>query len=1233
MRDPSVRPVKPLIKTPDGFDLVVATLNINGVINKREQLELAIHEKGIHLLGLQETLETSTRRPVTLHGMTTFRTLAHRGASKRGQIIAITKKASANLVGFDSPYVLAIQASLPGFGEFIAATVYVPHATAERKEALGHLAALVKKYSSVPDVPVIIMGDFNQSGDRLIKRVSKVDGAYRLLINSNGSTRFRSKRAVAIDHILVKESASLTAPMNSHTDEYLDLSDHKVLLATVRLSGNNDSVRLSTPRFQDRIVVPDSLKKLAEADLETWPSSFRDAVQSNRFALLCEEILGTEILDEEDAQAKADHFATKFQRAVVTEARNMGLVQEGGSKTTRGLNLNNKVKRAIEKRRKAFKALRLLKQNKGSSAQEHRLWHKYWQARESAALTIKSHRRRRYLSAIIAADKAVHTSPKLTWAHAKNNYDTSLGLAASSPAALRDADGILQAGDEKVINTFRSYYANIFDDPTGCSRNSDQWADLMGPDLPALEGLNNPIEMAELLAALRKSRWGKAPGVDCVPMCFYKLTMCNEKTALAKCLLALMNLIFQNTVPPTVDRVAHIVNIYKKGDPTDPDNYRPISLLNTAQKILTRILATRIEGAMEDAGRFSPAQSGFRRLHECVLHACCLHEIKQRRTARGRKTYKLFVDLRKAYDSVPHMCLIRKLQYYGVTGTTLRYIDRLYANGQGAIRVGNRVSQPFDIKRGVRQGCPMSPILFNIFINDILDETTPFGVKVDGCPTPVSGLLFADDCVTLAPTKSKMRMLADRLTAWLNKNCMTANNSKCAVVAAVKGGSNNRKNHNWQLQNQSIPSSDEYRYLGLVMDGSNSTQKMIADRAASGNKKLGLSTRYLRDTKVSVSTRRMTLLGDSGGSMLYGGELFGMNKCSLIPLQRVLNKGLRHIVHASNSVSLACLYRELNVAPIHALMAGRKTRGILKAADAKTWLGSLARHRRFRGRTGSWLRNGLTWLKTRTSMTEAALFEDDRITPKRKAEKVKLEVWEGMDKKWALQCPTFDSYAKANFSPLYTTKTQFPGALGLGACMIIRARCGDFKGAPAVQRAIKGPELLRRVCPFCLNEQPETFCHLLISCPKWAEWRRALLEPYIREATDSLQPDAYSEQNATILLLGGRVNLSYMPKWGDHRDVQFELLHKQIIRESNDAWLLNSKGLYAGEPSLHVAAFLTLVTRARAQQWAKLEPLLRNWDEDDEISTERLRSIVTSTYSRSLQVRPASPRQVTEGIG
>eukprot|EP00732_Lithocolla_globosa_P002223 Lithocolla_globosa_v1_NODE_1389_length_2613_cov_14.652549.p2 type:complete len:207 gc:universal NODE_1389_length_2613_cov_14.652549:1120-1740(+) len=136
-------------------------------------------------------------------------------------------------------------------------------------------------------------------------------------------------------------------------------------------------------------------------------------------------------------------------------------------------------------------------------------------------------------------------------------------------------------------------------------------------------------------------------------------------------------------IPDTLS-IAAIFSLMKKGDPIIRDNYRGISLISVVIKVLTKTVAIRIQKTAEHLEFFDEAQAGFRSLEEAIAQYCALLDALERRSVAGLKSYIVFIDLKKAYDTVPHEALFKKLESYGFSGKCLQYLRNLYSKSNNA---------------------------------------------------------------------------------------------------------------------------------------------------------------------------------------------------------------------------------------------------------------------------------------------------------------------------------------------------------------------------------------------------------------------------------------------------------------------------------------------------------------------------------------------------------------------
>ena len=137
-----------------------------------------------------------------------------------------------------------------------------------------------------------------------------------------------------------------------------------------------------------------------------------------------------------------------------------------------------------------------------------------------------------------------------------------------------------------------------------------------------------------------------------------------------------------------------------------------------------------------------------------------INEIVQCRLREDKKTYAFFLDIRKAYDSVWYDGLWYKLWEMGIKGRMWRVIKKMYESSKSVVLLEGKKSDMFTIEQGVPQGCSLSPILFSVFIHDLLKEVhqTGFGIQLSSGKT-VGGMLFTNDFVGISDSKESLQKL------------------------------------------------------------------------------------------------------------------------------------------------------------------------------------------------------------------------------------------------------------------------------------------------------------------------------------------------------------------------------------------------------------------------------------------------------------------------------------------
>lgn len=324
----------------------------------------------------------------------------------------------------------------------------------------------------------------------------------------------------------------------------------------------------------------------------------------------------------------------------------------------------------------------------------------------------------------------------------------------------------------------------------------------------------------ELDIAFRHSRRRTAPGPDGIT--FQALR--NLSISHRKALLKFINHIWRTAEIPTSWLTSVVIPIRKPGKSVDRiDSYRPISLTSCVGKLMERLVLARLTWLFESKGALPNQLCGFRR-GRCTFDAIAdLASTLEEARATHQTVYCVFLDICKAFDSLPHHTILHQLARYGIAGRTYNYISAFLNGRTLAVRILGCLSTCRSVTQGVPQGSVLSPFLFNLAMADLVP-------CIDSSETSWASVhmtIYADDvaiwCVgpsrrsrTIGKTLQKA---LDSVTSTLEILGLSLSTNKTAFLCYRPGRHPNRKVANTPtIKGMPIQRVSTYRYLGMVID-------------------------------------------------------------------------------------------------------------------------------------------------------------------------------------------------------------------------------------------------------------------------------------------------------------------------------------------------------------------------------------------------------------------------------
>ncbi|KAI8495055.1 hypothetical protein Bbelb_270410 [Branchiostoma belcheri] len=515
------------------------------------------------------------------------------------------------------------------------------------------------------------------------------------------------------------------------------------------------------------------------------------------------------------------------------------------------------------------------------------------------------------------------------------------GPSQGSQFPVRSEDGTtLITGKAAILARWAEHYRKLLNRHTVVD---DSILDDI-PVLPTMVELDDLPTLPEVQAALNSLKNNKAAGPDGVP----GEILCCGGEALAQCLLSFVTASWETGCVPQQWKDADLVSIYKKkGDKADCNNSRGISLLSCAGKVLTRILLLRlIKSVSEDV--LPESQCGFRKDRSTIDMVFVARQLQEKCREQHQELYMVFIDLTKAFASVNRPLLWEVLKRFGCPGKFIAVLKSLHDGAMVRVLGGGDKSDPFPVCTGVRQGCVIAPVIFNLFLAAVMlaakkninpEDCIDLTYRLDGslfnlrrlkAPTRVKHetileLQYADDAAIVGRSAAGLQRNLDTLDTAYTRAGLGINTGKTEVMFQGQGSSSPCI----QIKGTQLKNVRSFTYLGSVLtspsDATDDVQRRIGLASASFGR---LSSRVFLNKDLATQTKVAVYKAVCLSILLYASETWTLYRRHIRSLERFHIRCLQRILGLKwwHKVPHVEIRRRANVDPMETILLQRQLR-------------------------------------------------------------------------------------------------------------------------------------------------------------------------------------------------------------------------------------------------------------------------------------------------------------------
>ena len=317
-----------------------------------------------------------------------------------------------------------------------------------------------------------------------------------------------------------------------------------------------------------------------------------------------------------------------------------------------------------------------------------------------------------------------------------------------------------------------------------------------------------PILREEVEIAVASLKKGKSAGVDNIPA---ELVQAGRETMI-DVLTEICNRIWRTGEWPTPWTQSLIITLPKKGNLQLCQNYRTISLISHSSKVMLKVILNRLKPQAEEI--IAEEEAGLRAGRSTTEQIFNLRILCEKYLQHQQNLYHVFIDFKKAFGRVWHAALWATMRKYNISANLVRTIEQLYDKATSAVQMNGSIGEWFRATVGVRQGCLLSPTLFNIFLERIMsDALEEHDGKVSIGSKNITNLRFADDIDALAEEEQELEALVESL----DKTCTRYKMEISAEKTKLMTNSANGIQREIKVKGQKLGTVTSFKYLGAVV--------------------------------------------------------------------------------------------------------------------------------------------------------------------------------------------------------------------------------------------------------------------------------------------------------------------------------------------------------------------------------------------------------------------------------